>query len=164
MFDFPTKVPRIAGKLIRSKKANLSTFVYLDCRSLHKVHSFLKQCCARSSFPSKQSTSCSWFQKGKSAEVACFGGNENRAQQCFKNEWTLKARVNNEGLLTFLPKRLWEWRQIVSLDKSWIILPFQIRRLWLYYFYFSISFYILSFWWCNFLRLTRSGQGQFQYI
>ena len=59
MFDFPTKVPRIAGKLIRSKKANLSTFVYLDCRSLHKVHSFLKQCCARSSFPSKQSTSCS---------------------------------------------------------------------------------------------------------
>ena len=38
--------------------------------------------------------------------VACFEGNEDPAQQCFKNKWTLKACVNNEGLLTFLSKRL----------------------------------------------------------
>ena len=76
--------------------------MFLDCRSFHKVHPFLQQCCARSSFPSKQSL----CQKGKSAEVACFEGKEDRAQQCFKKEWTLKARLNNKGLYTFLTKRL----------------------------------------------------------
>ena len=114
----------------------------------------------------KVHTYFSWYQKWKSTEVyiskyflACFEGNVDRAQQCFKNKRTL-----NEGLLTLLSKRFWEWRQIVSLDNFWIILPFQIRRLWLYYFYFSISFYLLSFRSCNSLRLTRSGQGQVHYF
>ena len=60
-------------------KCKQTAFVFLDCRSLHKVHSFLQQCCARSSFPSKQSKYFSWCQKGKSAEVPFFEGNEDRA-------------------------------------------------------------------------------------
>ena len=31
--------------------------------------------------------------------VACFEGKVDRAQQCFKNEWTLKACENNQRFL-----------------------------------------------------------------
>ena len=41
-----------------------------------KVRSFLKQCCAQSSFPSKQGA----LADVRSAEVPCFEGNEDFAE------------------------------------------------------------------------------------
>ena len=44
---------------------------------------------ARSSVDSKQGT----FTKPFLAEVSCFESTEDRAQQCFKNEWTLEKKM-----------------------------------------------------------------------